>query len=284
MRGALGYVECVMCPSVFIPNERTAPFVPSARRFPPNGRLTPFVSSIIVAEGGPEMTRTLLPLSGIVLGIGYRGSATQVDEASERLLPNVLIQGMGSIARRIRGSANGGSVLVTFTEIGAAQFFKEPLHELFNSIQALDDLVPRAEVERLSSRLSEAVTLEERALLVERFLSARLSAKEPDPIVAAAVRALRVANGAPRIGELARSLHISQDALEKRFRRIVGTTPKHFASILRLRQVIDAYRPGARLSHLALDAGYFDQSHFHREFRDVTGAAPKRFLESEDYF
>ncbi|AGC42908.1 AraC family transcriptional regulator [Myxococcus stipitatus DSM 14675] len=273
-----------MSPSLFTPSERTAPFVQSAQIFSPSGPLAPFVSSIIVAEGGPEMTRTLLPLSGIVLGIGFRGSATQIDERSEHVLPNALIQGMGSLARRIRGSANGGSVLVTFSEVGAAQFFKGPLHELFNAFQPLDDLVPRAEVDRLSARLAEAGTLEARAALVEQFLSLRLSAKAPDPMVVAAVRAIRMAQGSLRMGALARSLHISQDALEKRFRRIVGTTPKHFASILRLRQVIDAYHPGASLSDLSLDAGYFDQSHFHREFRHVTGDAPRRFFASEDYF
>jgi len=36
-------------------------------------------------------------------------------------------------------------------------------------------------------------------------------------------------------------------------------------------------------SRLALAAGYFDQSHFIREFRSVTGEAPERFFRAGGY-
>jgi methylphosphotriester-DNA--protein-cysteine methyltransferase len=64
--------------------------------------------------------------------------------------------------------------------------------------------------------------------------------------------------------------------LEKRFRRTVGTTPKHFASLSRLRAVVDRYRPGMPLGRLALEAGYDDQAHFNREFLAIVGAAAAR--------
>ncbi|TQF17249.1 AraC family transcriptional regulator [Myxococcus llanfairpwllgwyngyllgogerychwyrndrobwllllantysiliogogogochensis] len=271
-------------PRLFPPSEQMMPFVPSVRLFAPGEQLAPFVRSIMVLEGGQEGTRTLLPDPGITLGIAFRGSASQIQGRSERKLPSSAISGMGSIVRRIRASANGGNVLVTFKEAGAAQFFAEPLHEFLDTIQALDDLVPRADVDRLSSRIADSENATERSELVEQFLCARLRPREPDRIVAAAVRAIRAAHGSLRIGALAKSLHISQDAFEKRFRRTVGTSPKHLASIIRLRQVVDSYRPGMSLSRLSLDAGYCDQSHFHREFRAAVGSAPNRFFKSEEYY
>jgi transcriptional regulator GlxA family with amidase domain len=132
-------------------------------------------------------------------------------------------------------SAGGGTVLATFHEAGAAPFFAEPLHELFGATVALGELVSRAEVERVSSRVADAADHTERVAIVERFLVARQGARGPDPIVAEAARAIRAASGSIRIGTLAARLSIGQDRLEKRFRRAVGASPKQLASILRLR-------------------------------------------------
>jgi AraC-like DNA-binding protein len=83
-----------------------------------------------------------------------------------------------------------------------------------------------------------------------------------------------------RIGELSREVGLSHDALEKRFRREVGCTPKHFASVTRLHAALRAHRPGQSLTQLALDAGYFDQPHFNRAFRALVGVAPGEYLRS----
>ncbi len=81
-----------------------------------------------------------------------------------------------------------------------------------------------------------------------------------------------------RIAPLARSLDIGQDQLEKRFRRVVGASPKRLASILRLQRALRSFRSGVPLSELAPEAGYYDQAHLTREFRAATGAAPGTFF------
>ena len=53
--------------------------------------------------------------------------------------------------------------------------------------------------------------------------------------------------------------------------------------MLRLKTAVAAYRPGASLSQISLDAGYFDQSHFIRDFKSVTGESPIRFFKSGKY-
>jgi AraC-like DNA-binding protein len=63
----------------------------------------------------------------------------------------------------------------------------------------------------------------------------------------------------------------------------VGTSPKQLASLVRLRRVIDARHTGARWARLAIEAGYFDQSHFNREFRAITGESPRRFFQSDTF-
>jgi transcriptional regulator GlxA family with amidase domain len=96
------------------------------------------------------------------------------------------------------------------------------------------------------------------------------------------VRAMRVARGAISIRSLAAGLGLSQDRLEKRFRQVVGASPKRYCSILRLRYVLAGSQTRS-LVELALEAGYYDQSHFVREFRAVTGEPPRKFFGSIEY-
>jgi AraC-like DNA-binding protein len=251
--------------------------------FAPTERLAPFVRAFTVVEADEETTRLLIPDGGIVLGFRYRGHATLLNGGPPTLLPDATLAGLHHTARRMRTSAGGGIVLATFHEAGAARFFPEPLHELFGRTAALDDLVPLAEIERVSSLVASATGHAERLAIVEQFLLGRRGTQGPDPIVAVAARAIRRAGGSIRIGALAAELGIGLDRLEKRFRRAVGATPKQLASTIRLRHLVDSYRPGKSLARLAMEAGYFDQSHFIRDFRSVTGESPQDFFRADDH-
>ena len=55
--------------------------------------------------------------------------------------------------------------------------------------------------------------------------------------------------------------------------------PKRFCRVRRLAHVLRlaGRRPEALLAELALDAGYSDQPHFNREFRELAGMAPGEY-------
>jgi AraC-like DNA-binding protein len=235
----------------------------------------------VVEAGDEEATRVLMPETGIVVGLRYAGSASVLDGAAGSRVPDATFAGMRDTVRRMRTSAGGGVVLAAFHESGASAIFRVPMHEAFGAILPLTDLLPGSEVERASHRVREARDQRGRVEVLEDLLVARLSPR-PDATIEAAVRAIRAAPGAVRIRALAESLGLSQDRLEKRFRRVVGVSPKRLAKLLRVRHAVEAFRAGTRLTSLASAAGYFDQSHFIREFRAVTGDSPGRFLRSDE--
>jgi transcriptional regulator GlxA family with amidase domain len=70
---------------------------------------------------------------------------------------------------------------------------------------------------------------------------------------------------------------MSQDAFEKRFRKSVGVSPKQFSYIVRMKAVVNGSRLKS-LSAIALEAGYFDQPHFNKDFKLFTGQAPGDFF------
>jgi methylphosphotriester-DNA--protein-cysteine methyltransferase len=250
--------------------------------FSPRVELAPFVRSFTLIETRDEATRTLLPDTGMVLGIRYGGFACQLDQDPTRRLPDASLAGMRASARRMYTSAGAGVVLATFQTGGAVAFFSEPLHELFGKTAPLDEVLPASELERAANRVAEAREPRQRVAAVEGLLLERLR-RNGDRVVGAAIRAINDARGAIRIGELAHALSLSRDRLEKRFRHAVGASPKQLASILRVRHAIDLHRAGSSLTDAALDAGYFDQSHFIREFRLFTGDAPRRFFRNVEH-
>lgn len=254
------------------------------RSIAPSPLLALVVRDLMVVETLQEVTRVRLPEPFFVMGIRYRGSATSIGEEHDVRLPDTSLTGIAGAARRMRTSRDGGILLARFHPGGAARVFDGPLHEISGTTISLHDVLPRADVERLHTQIGEARDEAARVRAMEAFLLARVqSTPPPDPFVARALVAIRERGPALKIGALARELHISQDALEKRFRRAVGTSPKQLASLLRLRRAIDAYRPGTPLTALALEAGYFDQSHFNRELRAITGEAPGHFFRGARY-
>lgn len=248
----------------------------------PSARLAPFIERFTIVEARDEVTRVLLPARGLTLGIRYAGAASLVVGDRATRIADAAITGVYGAVRQMRTHAHSGIVLAMFRATGAARMFAAPLHELFGQTLALDTLVPRADVTRVIDQVAAQPDHRARIAVLDDFLFARLTVAA-DPIVAAAVRAIEATRGAIRISALADTLGLSQDPLEKRFRRAVGASPKQLASLVRVRHAIDAGTAGAPWSRVAHEAGYFDQSHFIREFRAMTGEPPTRFFRSAAY-
>ncbi len=228
----------------------------------------------MVVETRDEVTRLRVPETGFVLGVRYGGSARFTDDGSR--LPKLSLVGVSRHARPMRTSANGAVLLARFHPAGAARVFGNRLHEFFGLTESLDSVFRRSELDRLQSRVEEARSDSERVATLERFLIEH-TRRDSDALIA---HALNVIHNEPgiRVRELAQRVGLSHDAFEKRFRREVGCAPKQFVSLTRVHSVLSAHRPGTSFTQLALEAGYFDQPHFNREFRAVLGVAPGEYF------
>ncbi|KAA6464786.1 AraC family transcriptional regulator [Acidobacteria bacterium AB60] len=247
--------------------------------------LAAIVRSFTIVETISERTSTLLPETGVLLGIRYSGSAALLRSSSpQEDLPDWSITGIRDSSRRICTSAGGGLIVVNLHETGASRLFAAPVLELYNVTASLRDWLPNPSFEGLQANLSHAHDNRSRIARIEDFLAAQKNTRPPDTMVEAAIRAMRAGRGNIAIARLAQHIGVSQDRFEKRFRREVGTSPKQYCSLLRLRFALNLYQPGRTLTDIAHAAGYYDQSHFIREFRAVTGEPPLKFLRRSQYW
>lgn len=253
-------------------------------RFNPTDRLRPFVKTFMIIESEQGMINKILPGTSIVMAFRYKGNVRYAEEPRETHMPTSAITGLRNSVRLIDYAQETSTLLVIFNEGGAAALFKESLHELFGLSVALDNLVPSRTISELEERLAESKSNQQRISIVEKFLLSRLHEPSNDLLVGKAIQQIQLSKGMIRIKDILSDLPISQDPFEKRFRRIVGTSPKKFSAIVRLRTLINQYSPTHSLTETALKAGYFDQTHFIKDFRTFAGQAPHLFFQSGPYW
>jgi AraC-like DNA-binding protein len=244
----------------------------------PSDILKPYVKNFVISESEEEKIYKVLPETGLVIGFQYKGKLSHIDNEKEIHLSASGITGLRDSYRLFKNSPNIGTLLVFFKEAGAAVFFKQPVHELFRESVSLDNFMLRSELLILEEQINEAKSDLEKINVVEQFLISRMNNTIQDNLVLSALALIHKSKGNIRIKELMKELHISQSPLEKRFRQVVGASPKKFASIVRLKHAIQNYDPQNSLTDLSYEAGFYDQAHFIKEFKNFTGESPENFL------
>jgi AraC-like DNA-binding protein len=232
----------------------------------------------VVIESNDILVNRLLPDTCVVAVIRLNGDVQFKEQAGSTTLPIWSLSGLRKSYSMVEYGKNSANVLVQFREGGAAAFFNLPIHELFGLNVSLDNFFKPSELATLEDQLRNAVSIEQKVRIVQQFFIARISYPKADLLIADSVGKIKAANGVLNVKDLSDSLYISLDAFEKRFRKSVGTTPKRFADIVRMKALINQVEATGTLLKPALDAGFFDQSHFIRDFKKFTGLTPKELL------
>lgn len=243
----------------------------------PAERLKPYIKYYVVAENELEKEYKVFPSSGLVIGFQYKGVLSSITDNTETKLSSAGITGITDGYKIFKNSAGIGTILVYFTEIGFTHFASHPANELFNLSLSLEDVFDKNSIAEMEEKLTMAHTDINRIGMVEQFLSAQLNDIQTDKLIVAAVKLIYQTNGTIRIKALSDKLSISQSAFEKRFRKVVGTTPKKFASIVRFNTVLDNLNEAKTLTEICYENNFFDQAHFIKDFKQFTGDTPEHF-------
>lgn len=249
------------------------------RTYIPAPALRPYIQRYLLLESEVLTVNRVLPNTALVLCFRYRGNVHFLEQDALHPLPAAVFTGLRQSVRFIRYAPDTANFLVQFTPTGAAAFSKTPLHETFNESIALDALLYTASLEE---QLMEAVNDAARVQCADEYFLRQLKHPGTDALVQAAVQRIKQNDGHLKMKALAAELYISQDAFEKRFRRVVGASPKQYAGIVRMHHII---AQGAKsLVGAAFEAGYADQPHFNKDFKRFTGQAPLAFFKDPLYW
>lgn len=195
-------------------------------------------------------------------------------------------------------------MVIRFTPIGAHLFLRVPMEPLANRAVELEQIdSPAARL--LLTRLKAAGDWENRFAVMDSLIAERIaSARSASAGLMWAWERLQQTHGETGVGLLAAEIGCSRRHLIASFREHVGLPPKTVARILRFNHTVrvmnrvgrridnapdsrpyldlprsgNAYHRNVRWAEVALDCGYYDQSHFIKEFQAFAGVTPAAFL------
>ncbi len=77
-------------------------------------------------------------------------------------------------------------------------------------------------------------------------------------------------------------LPVSRKSFIQKFRKYYFLTPGEYLNLYKVNRAVALIKtdPAGRLTDIGLDSGFYDQSHFIRVFKKMTGQTPKEFLKS----
>ena len=135
--------------------------------------------------------------------------------------------------------------------------------------------------QRMVETLAAIADWDQRLDLLEAWILTRVgSAKPLRNEIQQAWMMMQETGGCLEIGALAGELGWSHKHMISQFRDQLGAPPKRIGRILRLQRAIQRItaNPAPGWVELAVDCGYFDQSHLIREFRQIAGCTPEEFV------
>jgi AraC-like DNA-binding protein len=216
----------------------------------------------------------LIPHPAVTLVLVFGGTIA-VEDATGRRQQGSFVTGLGfgKGLRALQAEAFQClqvrlSPLVAHAVLGAA------VADLDGAVVTLDDLWGQ-EATRISERLAEFSSWEDRFTLTDAWLARRCAAaSQVTPEVAWAWRGIVAGRGMIRIEHLAAELGWSRKRLWSRFHSQIGLPPKRTAKLVRFDHAVHGLVAGQDAAGVAADSGYTDQSHLHRDVVAFTGLTP----------
>lgn len=172
---------------------------------------------------------------------------------------------------------------VAFSPCGFYRLFHRPCGPLADAITPLDQAVGES-TEILNQQLDKAENTRQKFDALQDFLEPLAEKALPEGPADWAVARINDTDGVLTVESLAGELGLSERQLNRHFLRAVGVSPKHFATVVQIRSVVETLHrnePG-EITELAHRAGYYDQAHFTHDFQRLVGHSPLDFLKSDN--
>ncbi len=250
----------------------------------PGDRLKPYVKCYFLFESETEMEieDTVFPSGNMEfifnLGTGIWKSA--VKDVFHKT-PPVELWGQLTQPLAIQAQGNNQMLGIRFFTHSAAHFMQEELWEFNNQIADLRDVFG-CSVKNLHEQLLNVPDLNKRVQLIEHFLISRMTLTQKKSakiaLVSQIMKDMKVNSFSDKMETIASRYDITSRHLQNLFLQSTGVTPKLYGKINRFQHSLGLInQKSSSLTDIAYESGYFDQSHFIREFKSFTGITPSSY-------
>lgn len=157
--------------------------------------------------------------------------------------------------------------------------------EISNQIISVEDVLKnKLEVfqEKLFNKINPSDIIHDLNIFFTHFLSENMSTDHH--IISAAQQYILYNKGLVSSKDLEKFTGYSERQLERKFEYHMGVSPKKYGNIIRLHHFLSLMNNRAdhkNMTMLSYEAGFSDQSHLIREFKNNTGLTPGQYLNTK---
>ena len=251
----------------------------------PDKELQPYIKSLWAFEsvtGMPQSDKSLAVPNGCpkLIVLCENSLESEVEGRVQVSRPGIYFVGNRDVSALIRSSPRKtGFIGIEFSPHAGFPMFGVPMDETANRLiesAAVFGPVGRNVWQRLQNLEKIAQKLR---FIQDQLVMLLEKNRRDDRLIHFCVKRLEVAEGRLSIRQLERATGYTQRYLEALFKQYVGFPPKVLSRIFRFQAFYRKWAEGQSFNLLKDDISeyYYDQSHFTREFKKMTGYSPRRF-------
>ncbi len=249
----------------------------------PSPLLTPFIKQLWTANSeaaGDRAREHVLPTGQMHLVFRLSGPALRIYRDADDLIGTTINEPVVGGARSGFYTKEIGAPVVTvgvqLLPGAAMSLFGVSAEELAGRHTPLSELWG-SQAGSVLEQIAQARSPHRMLLKLESLLAARLTGESG--MHPAVTLALADFPQASRVEEMVRDSGVSHRSFIAMFKQATGLSPKRYARLMRFQALLEPLRQAseASLAALALEAGYSDQAHMTREFREFAGITPQQY-------
>jgi AraC-like DNA-binding protein len=225
-------------------------------------------------------SQRIYPYGNVTLVFHY-GSPSKYKKhnTDDYVEPKLVICGPQTSYYDLSLSGKTGMIFIVFKPQGVSSFFNIPISELVNQNISLYNLI-KNEAQELEEILASSLDNTQRIKHIEAFLLRRIKFNIDFDRIDHVLKLIDLSNGQIKTSLLAGEACLGIKQFERVFSKHIGMAPKKYTNIIRFQSVLmmKKQNPELNMVRLAMDSGYYDQSHFTHEFKKVTGQSPRIFF------
>lgn len=179
-----------------------------------------------------------------------------------------------------------GSVAIKLQPTALTQLFGLSMDQYVDQIIDLDSLAHPA-LKALSTQISTAVHLQHEQqvdvikALLDNYFTSLIPTATANPLKQPLALIFQ-SNGIITVAEMASAAGLSERQLERLFKKYIGLSPKYYARIVRFNYIFELIKSKQiTWAEVVYQSGYYDQSHFIRNFKAFTGEDPSAYYFEE---
>ena len=251
--------------------------------FQPSPELAPYIKCYALLEynlpSSTILTDYFLPFGRPYLNINYRGQMwSDVSPFTRNNFSANHIAGQILEHFCHYHSGNSGMCGIFFHPSGFHRLFGLPMPELTHDSINVEDFFDNGK--RLIKQIAESTSFRQKVNVLEIFFKNRL--KHNPSAIDSTDWAIQMIQQNPQqsVDEVCKYFHVSSRSLRRRFKEKVGISPKYYLRICRFHKALQlSYEyPQIDFQDLSFHCGYYDLSHFSREFKQFSGKSPFQYF------